>query len=387
MASFADVSARPHCYVCDKVEALCLCDRIAQVHNRTPVHIVQHRNEHRHPFGTVRIARLGLSNMTLDVVQNDRDPLSLPDDAVVLFPDPGAPVLTELPVSARPTRLIVVDGTWAIASQLRRFHPALAGRSAVTLPPGPPSRYRLRSEPTPESISTLEAIVRALEVLEPDTQGLDGLIDAFDALNEDQLAVRRQHAATPRHRKKPRPRKPPPEALTGDPSGLVLLYVELHQPRGQERRFVLRFTATRPGVGVLIDTLVDSPLPPSPERHDNMRVPLDAGIGTLTPAALAERLSRIIRPSDTLVSWSVRPASALRRLGLNQPFLSAKHHYGCLFLRNGDGKPGSLSEVADKLGLTPAPPRVPGRGGLLLALLEAVMGAICQRAVVAAKQA
>ncbi len=162
MDSVSQPTARAHCYVCDKVLGLCLCERIARVNNRTPVHVVQHRNEARHPFGSVRIARLGLANMSLDVVRDDRDPLELPDDAVVLYPDPGAPVLSELPEDARPKRLIVVDGTWALASQLRRQHPALRDRPAVTLPAGPPSRYRLRSEPSPEAISSLEAIVRAL---------------------------------------------------------------------------------------------------------------------------------------------------------------------------------------------------------------------------------
>ncbi|MFK7992375.1 MAG: tRNA-uridine aminocarboxypropyltransferase [Sandaracinaceae bacterium] len=381
MTALADVSARAHCYTCDKVKRLCLCERIARVDNRTPVHIVQHRNEHRHPFGTVRIARLGLSNMTLDVVRDENDPLSLPDDAAILFPDPGAPVLSEMPVEERPRRLIVVDGTWALASQLRRHHPALAGRAAVTLPPGPPSRYRLRSEPSPEAISTLEAIVRALEVLEPETRGLGGLIDAFDALNEDQLEVRKQHPPSPRHRAKRRPRKPAPPALTGDPAKLVLLYVELHQPRGQEDRFILRFTATRPSQGLLLDALVESPLPASRERYDNMRVPAAVGMDRLSLSELSARLRTLIQPSDTLVSWSVRPTEALRGLGLEQPLLSAKHHFGCQFLRNGDGKPGSLTDVVQRLGLTPPTPAAPGRGGQLLAALEVVVAAIRQRAL------
>ncbi|HBQ11890.1 MAG TPA: DTW domain-containing protein, partial [Myxococcales bacterium] len=183
------MDARPHCYACDKVASHCICARVDGVDNRTAITLVQHPRERRHPFGTARIARLGLSNFAMHVLEPD-DPLDVPRDAAVLFPDPGAPSLTELPPSRRPRHLVVIDGTWAHASQLRRNHPSLAPLSAVTLPPGPPSRYRIRREPSDEAISTIEAIVRALRVLEPETRGVDGLLDTFDAMIDDQLETR-----------------------------------------------------------------------------------------------------------------------------------------------------------------------------------------------------
>jgi DTW domain-containing protein YfiP len=44
----------------------------------------------------------------------------------------------------------------------------------VTLPPGPPSRYLLRSEPRADGLATIEAIARAFAIL--------GDVDASDAM-------------------------------------------------------------------------------------------------------------------------------------------------------------------------------------------------------------
>ena len=54
--------ARPTCYRCLRPRVSCVCGLITPVDNRTRVVIVQHPRERRHPFGTVRLARLGLRN-------------------------------------------------------------------------------------------------------------------------------------------------------------------------------------------------------------------------------------------------------------------------------------------------------------------------------------
>ena len=64
--------------------------------------------------------------------------------------------------------------------------PLLAQLPRVSLPEGAVSRYRLRKAPGPGALSTLEAIVQALEILEPATL-FTPLLRPFEALIEGQI--------------------------------------------------------------------------------------------------------------------------------------------------------------------------------------------------------
>ncbi|KAL3690027.1 hypothetical protein R1sor_016336 [Riccia sorocarpa] len=87
-----------------------------------------------------------------------------------------------------PTQLIVLDGTWSKAKRLFYENPWLHNLPHYRLPPSKgSSRYGIiRKEPKPGCMSTIESIVMALEVLEPETEGLDKLLDVFDYMMEDQ---------------------------------------------------------------------------------------------------------------------------------------------------------------------------------------------------------
>jgi DTW domain-containing protein YfiP len=63
--------------------------------------------------------------------------------------------------------LVVPDGSWRQASKVQSREPALAEAVRVRLALGQrPSEFLLRREPHPESVCTIEAIARALELLE-----------------------------------------------------------------------------------------------------------------------------------------------------------------------------------------------------------------------------
>jgi DTW domain-containing protein YfiP len=66
----------------------------------------------------------------------------------------------------RPVALVVPDGNWRQASRVRNRVPRLRDVPCVSLPAGEPSVYRLRFEAHPAGLATLEAIARALRVLE-----------------------------------------------------------------------------------------------------------------------------------------------------------------------------------------------------------------------------
>jgi DTW domain-containing protein YfiP len=121
--------------------------------------------------------------------------LEAPDrQAVVLFPSPGAVCLSTL-VDGPPVTLVVPDGNWRQATRAVRRSPGMAALPRVTLPEGPPSRYRLRSHPDPQRISTFEAVARALGILEPDGPALQAHLEAaFDRFVERSLFTRGQLA-------------------------------------------------------------------------------------------------------------------------------------------------------------------------------------------------
>jgi DTW domain-containing protein YfiP len=66
----------------------------------------------------------------------------------------------------RPVTLVVADGSWNQAKKVPYRESGLAGIPNVKLPVGAPSCYRLRRSHHACNLSTLEAIARALGLLE-----------------------------------------------------------------------------------------------------------------------------------------------------------------------------------------------------------------------------
>lgn len=181
---------RLECYVCFKPQVACICASIERVANRTGVIILQHPHERLHPVGTVRIARLGLERVRVEScapwLDADAIRARLPAHAALLYPAPGAVDIEALAPEARPRHLVLIDATWFNAKKIYDAHGWLRQLPHVQLRPSAPSRYRIRREPQPHCVATLEAIVDALRILEPQTPGLDRLVDAFVAMVDRQ---------------------------------------------------------------------------------------------------------------------------------------------------------------------------------------------------------
>jgi DTW domain-containing protein YfiP len=85
---------------------------------------------------------------------------------LLMFPDGDAVPITRYASSDEPIALFVPDGNWHQAKKMRRRGPGLAAFQCVTLPDPGRSEYRLRAEPWEGGLATLEAIARALRILE-----------------------------------------------------------------------------------------------------------------------------------------------------------------------------------------------------------------------------
>ncbi len=153
---------------------LCVCELIPRIETRTRLVLVIHRYEDRKPTNTGRLAASCLSNSEVIVrghPPRDRalsERVHLPEGVrpLVLFPSDDAVPLADLARSPEPVHLIVPDGTWRQASKVRQRVPGLEQVPCVSLPPGPPSLYRLRAEAHATGLATMEAIARAFGVLE-----------------------------------------------------------------------------------------------------------------------------------------------------------------------------------------------------------------------------
>ncbi len=137
--------SRPRCTRCQRPLAHCLCALIPSLPSRTRVVLLQHASETPHALNTARLAALGLRNAEL---------LS-------------GEVFDELPA------LLATPG----------YRPALLfpGEQAEIVQP-----YAEHKAPQPGALSTIEAVVQALDVLEAPVR-FDALLRPFEALIEGQI--------------------------------------------------------------------------------------------------------------------------------------------------------------------------------------------------------
>ncbi|MBH3429558.1 tRNA-uridine aminocarboxypropyltransferase [Pseudomonas alkylphenolica] len=196
--------SRIQCERCLRPQAHCLCPLIPLLNSRTRVLLLQHPSEVRHALNTAKLAALGLSNAQLrvgEVFEDLEDLLVVPGyRSALLFPGEGAEPLTPYAEESdeHPWQLVVPDGTWRKASKLLHLNPALAALPRVTLAEVHASRYRLRKAPAEGALSTLEAVVQALNVLEAPTC-FNALLKPFDALIEGQISAMGQETYARNH--------------------------------------------------------------------------------------------------------------------------------------------------------------------------------------------
>ena len=379
---------RSTCYTCFKPSDTCVCGTITQVDNATGVFVLQHPREWAHPIGTARFVELGLKRSKVIVARTAaRDlhaPLALPPRTALLYPRSDARDLETLPTAERPDHLLVLDGTWAHARTLYRRNPWLEALPHVRLSPETPSRYRIRREPRPDFLSTLESVLLALRVLEPDLEGLPGLLGAFDTMVDAQIAhtahARRAGAGGRRRRLQPARRFAGLPRWLGEAYGRAIgVYAEAMPARGRARgpRSLLQLSAVRWSTGEVFERLVvpQDGLPGEAELASLGLRPGDFD-GAVDGAALARDFAAFIG-KDPCVAWNGSTPSLIRdatgqshRLFLMMPVVREIELR--LGATRGEG-PRSLDErsrVVAVSGDAASPPAVRGRAADRLANLH-----------------
>ncbi|MCK6547610.1 DTW domain-containing protein [Myxococcota bacterium] len=378
-----ELRARDECYRCHKALVVCVCSDVPKVSNKTEIVILQHPREQFHAIGTVRFAKLGLERVRV-VVHHPRE--GAPDPAKILGPEPGrigllypsddARVLSDVPSSERPEKLLVLDGTWSQAKTLHHVSPWLTELPRYVLAPKQRGQYRIRAEPDDRSLSTIEAIVQALEVLEPDTPGLDELMGAFTRMIDRQIEYSASHHPRLRTRRRPKPRLVFPPELQEGLDRLVLAYGEFALPPegpGRGRYDLVYWTAVRWDSGEPFHALARPPGlgdgRPGDQHLRRMGLARADVEGAEPAERVRERWRAFLKPGDVLAAWNRSTFEFLGDDWLPPATLALKTAYQNVRRRHC----GHLSEVLEAEGLVAAP-RAPfvGRAARNLGELEVI---------------
>ena len=150
--------------------------------------MLQHPQEQRHAKNSVALLRLSLEHC--EVVVSERfSPGTLEallqrpgQDTRLLYPDvPAARAPSTLHATpGAPLLLVVIDATWRKSLRMLLEHPTLAALPRLWLHKPAPTHYRaIRAARGPDQVSTLEATVQALAMIEGASFDAAPLLDAF----------------------------------------------------------------------------------------------------------------------------------------------------------------------------------------------------------------
>jgi len=161
------------CPACRLTPGLCVCGTLPRLAPAVELVIVQHTNERHSQSNTGSLVHRMLEGSELvpyGARQHALDAATLwraDTSYAVLFPEPGAPVVSPaaFPPSAKRGALVVIDATWRQARRMTRRIPGLRAHPIVTVPDServlPPLRQPIRDG----QLDTAEAVARALECL------------------------------------------------------------------------------------------------------------------------------------------------------------------------------------------------------------------------------
>ncbi len=365
---------RDRCYDCYRPRASCFCHAIPDIENTTQIVIVQHQRERFHAFNTARIVYKALRRCRLLSHRFDLETLtalaSSPNTGL-LFPSPEAQLISA-PTNSQPlSQLILIDGTWHHAKTMMRDIPVLRELPCFKLAPSSPGQYRIRKEPNSHSLSTLEATVQALRVLEPETAGLDKLFGAFESMVDTQL----DHPQEKRLRRNRRRGQTPlniPVSLARGIEDIVVAYGEAAPRDPAAKRMAqtpVYWVAERLSNGERFSATIQTsqPLPDSFLNH--FQVARSHFRQALDEDAFRLAWREFMEPSTLLAVYHPSTERMLANIDANcSP---------CIALRAIDYAPfrvaGALEQVIEAAGIEVEPSGHTGRAGLRLAMAKALI--------------
>ncbi len=162
------------CPRCGLNPALCICDLIPTLNLVTRVLLVVHAKELKRTTNSGRLALEALTNSSLKIRGIIGENLDLTPDlttgyqSLLFYPSEDARELNSdfMKTIKKPVQLIVPDGNWRQASKVATRHQELNDIPRVKITTPNTALHHLRAESTEYGMSTLEAIAKALGVIE-----------------------------------------------------------------------------------------------------------------------------------------------------------------------------------------------------------------------------
>lgn len=208
------------CLQCQRPQSVCVCDWITPISNLVEVGIFQHPTEAKQVKGTAKLVALSLSQVQLWVGERLSDVPALEawlDGAqqqdktvLLLYPPTETPATNTAETISQPRQaliniadlcgltqaqlsqlcVLVLDGTWRKTHKMLCLNPRLAALTRLQIEPNTPSNYRIRKQKNAQSLSTVEAVVQVLSTLENAPQRYAPLLEAFNAMVQQQWQFR-----------------------------------------------------------------------------------------------------------------------------------------------------------------------------------------------------
>ena len=273
--------ARTVCRRCRRPGSCCYCAHLAPIPSATRVVFLQHPRESKVAIGTCRMAHLALAHSELHLgVSFETHPRlralvgAARGDVAVLYP--GGDARDPETFEGRPPRsLIVLDGTWRQVRTMWRLNPSLHGLPRIGFMPEAPGNYRIRREPAPHCLATVEAIVETLGRLEGDPARFRPILGAFEQMVGTQLVYRALRPNAPWRREKRVRQRRLGEArriLRARRDDLVVVYAESNAhpiAAGETAPELVQLVAYRPSTGARFAAFVAprGTLAPSTAHH------------------------------------------------------------------------------------------------------------------------
>ena len=208
---------REMCLDCRQPEFNCYCDHVKSFDPGVKFVILTHPIEVRRRIATGRMSHLCLKNSELivghDYSKNQKVNAILenPDlHSVILYPGRQSLNISKwseeekrnLVPSNKKLAIFVIDGTWNTARKMMHLSKNLKNLPQICFTPERLSTFRVRKQPAPECVSTIEAIHQCIELLGTENREHDKLLEVFDQLVEQQLVF--VERANSRHSKRNR---------------------------------------------------------------------------------------------------------------------------------------------------------------------------------------
>ena len=189
---------RDLCFRCLKPKLTCYCSQVRAFSVKPCFVLLQHPIERKRSVGTARMAHLCIKNSQLipgREFDHNLEVNRLIDDpgnyCVVLYPGPksrdiGLASGSEISPAHLKLVIFVIDGTWGTAKTMLNKSERLLKLPRICFTPERESEYKFRQQPEKHCLSTIEAVHRMIELLDPSASP-GNLLEVFRSMVEQQV--------------------------------------------------------------------------------------------------------------------------------------------------------------------------------------------------------